>query len=147
MMSRIVASGQPIARNLGPGVSAALSSRAPQCLSDVCLQGGPPSLAEPSLWFPNQHLMRGLQDSGNALRKRALAQRHPPIKFSGLGRGLARSPMVALAEQVVAHFGPIHQVQSLGVHPEPEVLADVDLAGHLQVRGQSLMPSYAPVGA
>ena len=55
--------------------------------------------------------------------------------------------MVALAEQVVAHFGPIHQVQSLGVHPEPEDLADVDLAGHLQVRGQSLMPSYAPVGA
>ena len=50
----------------------------------------------------------------------------------GEARGVvAGEPVVGLAWQVVAHPAPVHEVEGLGVGPEAEDFAHVDLAGRV----------------
>ena len=60
----------------------------------------------------------------------------------GVGAG---EPVVGLAEEVVAHFGPVGEVEGFGVGPEAEDFGDVDLAGDIHVVGNAVVPVVAPV--
>ena len=60
---------------------------------------------------------------------------------------VAGEPVVGLAQQVVAHLAPVHEVEGLRVGPEAEDFAHVDFAGHVPVVRQALEPPAAPVVA
>src|SRR5262245_48097753 len=54
--------------------------------------------------------------------------------------------MIPLAEQVVTHLAPINQVERFGIRPEPQNFANIDLARHINILGNSLKPIAAPIG-
>ena len=88
-----------------------------------------------------------LKDFRNLFGKRAVAERALGRLHIQLGNMFAGEPVVGLAEEVVAHLTPVHEVEALGVGPEAQDLGNVYLAGHIHVMRQAFGPAGAPVRA
>lgn len=58
-----------------------------------------------------------LKDSRNLFGKRAVAEHGLGRLYIQLGNMFAGEPVVGLAEEVVAHLAPVHEVEALGVCP------------------------------
>ncbi len=85
------------------------------------------------------------QNAGNPVGKPVLSQGRPE-GGSIHGRGvLTGKPVVGLAEEVVAHFGPRDQVEAGGVGPEAEDFVDVDVAGDVLPLGDVVVPVRQPL--
>ena len=81
-----------------------------------------------------------LKDSRNLFGKRAVAE-HALGRFHiQLGNMFAGEPVGGLAEEVVAHLTPVHEVEALGVGPEAQDLGNIYLAGHIHVMRQAFGP-------
>ena len=58
-----------------------------------------------------------LKDSWNPFGKGAVAEYALNRLHIQLGNMFAGEPVIGLAEEVVAHFAPVHEVEALGVSP------------------------------
>src|SRR5262245_43419883 len=85
------------------------------------------------------------KDFGDPFLEGAASQGSAEVQLVDSGGVLPWEPVVALAEEVVAHLAPSDQVEGLGVGPKAQDLEDVDLARDIDVLRDAFAPAAAPL--
>jgi len=105
------------------------------------------AFAEAFLGFVEHHGVGFAKDAGDAGGEGAFGEGGGEFAVVDVGGVDAGKPVLGLAKEVVAHFPPLDEVEGLGVGPEADDFADVDLAGDIDVMGQPFVPMVAPIRA
>ena len=91
--------------------------------------------------------MRLLEDFWNPRGKWTLGDRFRQLRPVQLRHVFAGEPVVGLAEQVVAHLSPVHEVEAFCIRPQAQDFHHVHLAGHIHEVRQTFVPAGAPIGS